>query len=71
MRDSCGLQATPGAFSAGGAQVVALKFEVQAATRQPKLACGARDVAAMLAQGFGYHAALYFCERVRERHAFG
>lgn len=54
-------------FSAGGAEVVAAELEVKAATRQPKLARRARDVAVVLAQRLGDHAPLKLGHRVGER----
>lgn len=49
------------------AHLVAFELEIEAASCETEFACGARDVAAMFAQGFGNHAALEFTERVSQR----
>src|SRR5687768_18543108 len=57
----------PRTSGAGAVQVVAAEFKVEAAAREPELAGGARDVAVMLAERLGDHAALQFGHRVGER----
>jgi hypothetical protein len=55
------------ARSAGGAEVVAAEFEVEAAPRQSQFARRARDVAVVFAQRLADHAPLKLAHRVGQR----